>query len=212
MNLPTALTVGRIATTPLIAALPFFPSATARHWAFILFLVAVNTDWVDGWLARTRKQETDFGRMLDPLADKLLLVGTFAPMYWLARTMPFDTPMGTYGLPLWVVVLVLGREVTMTWFRQYASRRGIVILSNWPAKWKTSVTGFWQGAAYCWFWVATMAAESGWAPSDYRVVRLTLGSIGLLAMTLGVGLTVYSAIIYVHDYGRVFGTPPAAKG
>jgi len=209
MNLPTALTVSRIATMPLIAALPFVPSATARHWAFILFLVAVNTDWVDGWLARTRKQETDFGRMLDPLADKLLLVGTFVPMYWLGRTMPFNTPVGTYGLPLWVVVLVLGREVTMTWFRQYAARRNVIIASIWPAKWKTGVTGFWQGAAYCWFWVATMAAESAWAPADFRLTRLTIGTVGLLAMTLAVVLTLYSAIIYLRQYHKVLGTTAA---
>ena len=209
MNLPNALTVGRIAVTPLITVLPFFPSATARHWAFILFLVAVNTDWVDGWLARTRNMETDFGRVMDPLADKLLLVGTFGPMYWLARTMPFDSPIGTYGLPLWVVVIVLGREVTMTWFRQYASNRGVIIKSSWPAKWKTGVTAFWQGAAYAWFWVATMAAEAGWAPEDYKVTRLALGSIGVAAMFLGVTLTVYSAFLYVRDYGKVVGTKAA---
>lgn len=208
MNLPNALTVGRIAITPLIAALPFVPSATARHWAFILFLVAAQTDWLDGWLARTRKQETDLGRMLDPLADKLLLVGTFMPMYWLARTMPFDTPFGTLGLPLWVVAIVLGREVTMTWFRQYAARRGVIISSNWPAKWKTGVTGFWQGAAYCWFWVATMAAEAGWQRADYLVARIALGSIGALAMTLAVALTFFSALLYVRDYRTVFGTKP----
>ena len=206
MNLPTGLTVGRIAVTPLIAALPFVPNSTARLWAFILFLVAVNSDWVDGYLARIRKQETDFGRMLDPLADKLLLVGTFAPMFWLARTMPFETPVGIYGLPWWVVAIVLGREVSMTWFRQYASRRGVIISPIWPAKWKTGITGVWQGAAYCWFWVATMAAERGWLPSHYEVVGQALGSIGAFSMALAVGLTLYSAFIYSRDYGRVLGT------
>jgi CDP-diacylglycerol--glycerol-3-phosphate 3-phosphatidyltransferase len=209
MNLPNALTVGRVVVTPLIAVLPFFPSATARHWAFILFLVAVNTDWVDGWLARTRNMETEFGRVWDPLADKLLLVGTFGPMYWLARTMPFDSLVGTFGMPLWVVVIVLGREVTISWFRQYASSRGVIIKSSWPAKWKTGVTAFWQGAAYCWFWVATMAAENGWVPDDYKIARLALGSIGVAAMFLGVTLTVVSAFLYLRDYGKVVGTKSA---
>ena len=84
MNLPNALTVGRIAVTPLIAVLPFADSWTLRLVAFVLFIVAAITDYIDGMLARSRKQETDLGRLLDPLADKLLLVGTFIPMYLLA--------------------------------------------------------------------------------------------------------------------------------
>src|SRR5213595_2753840 len=127
MNLPNGLTIARIAATPLIAVLPFAPSAAARLGAFALFTAAAVTDWVDGYLARRRKQETDLGRMLDPLADKLLLVGTFVPMYFLAHTLPFHTPWRDFRLPLWVVVIILGREASMTWFRSYASRRGVVI-------------------------------------------------------------------------------------
>src|SRR5262245_44580558 len=126
MNLPNALTVGRIAATPLIAALPFANSWTLRLVAFVLFTIAAITDYVDGHLARSRKQETDFGRMLDPAADKLLLVGTLVPMYMLAPTFPFITPFGDVGLPLWIVLVVLGREVFMTIFRQAAKRRGVV--------------------------------------------------------------------------------------
>ena len=206
MNLPTGLTVARIATTPLIGALPFLPTSTARFWGFALFLVAVNTDWVDGYLARVRKQETDFGRMLDPLADKLLLVATFAPMFWLARTMPFHTVIGDYGLPWWVVAIVLGREITMTWFRQYAARRGVIIAAIWPAKWKTGVTGVWQGTAYCWFWFSTLSVEKQWPPSQYAWFGLLAGSIGVASMALAVGLTLYSLFIYLRKYGKVFGT------
>ena len=127
MNLPNGLTVARIAVTPLIAALPLVPSTRARLVAWLLFVAAATTDWVDGFLARRRKQETDLGRMLDPLADKLLLVGTFVPMYFLAHRFPCHTPIGNFGLPWWVVAIVLGREVTMTWFRQFAAKRGVVI-------------------------------------------------------------------------------------
>src|SRR5215471_16651770 len=102
MNLPNALTVGRIAATPLIAALPFASSWTLRLIAFVLFVAAAITDYIDGYLARSRKQETDFGRLLDPLADKMLLVGTLIPMYLLAPTFPFLTPVGSVGLPLWI--------------------------------------------------------------------------------------------------------------
>src|ERR1044071_3752365 len=103
MNLPNALTVGRIAVTPLIAVLPFADSWTLRLIAFVLFTLAAVTDYVDGMLARSRKQETDLGRLLDPLADKLLLVGTFVPMYLLASDFPFETPIGNIGLPWWLV-------------------------------------------------------------------------------------------------------------
>jgi CDP-diacylglycerol--glycerol-3-phosphate 3-phosphatidyltransferase len=85
VNLPNAVTAARIAATPLIAWLPLAPSSGLRLTAFVLFIVAAVTDYVDGQLARSRKQETDLGRLLDPLADKLLLVATFVPMYVLMR-------------------------------------------------------------------------------------------------------------------------------
>ncbi|MGH7615683.1 MAG: CDP-alcohol phosphatidyltransferase family protein, partial [Gemmatimonadaceae bacterium] len=127
MNLPNALTVGRIVITPLIAVLPFANSWGLRLAAFALFVVAAVSDYVDGRLARSRKQETDFGRLLDPFADKLLLVGTFVPMYLLAAAFPFVTPFGDVGLAWWVIAIVLGRELFMTIFRQAAARRGVVI-------------------------------------------------------------------------------------
>src|SRR5204863_6659866 len=139
MNLPNALTVGRIVVTPLIAILPFANSWSLRFVAFVLFTVAAITDYIDGRLARSRKEETDLGRLLDPLADKLLLVGTFVPMYLLAHKIPFETPFREFKLAWWVVAVILGREVTMTWFRQYAARRGVVIAAIWSAKWKTGI-------------------------------------------------------------------------
>lgn len=84
MNLPNAITLARIAATPFVAALPFVDSWEARLCAFVLFIVAAVSDYVDGSLARSRNLVTDLGRLLDPLADKLLLLGTFVPMYLLA--------------------------------------------------------------------------------------------------------------------------------
>ena len=119
MNLPNAVTVARIAVTPLIAWLPLAPSSTLRLTAFTLFVLAAVTDYVDGRLARSRKQETDLGRLLDPLADKLLLVATIIPMYILMRptahttepwptkalenVLPFRTPFGDVPLAWWIV-------------------------------------------------------------------------------------------------------------
>src|SRR3954469_24505295 len=126
VNLPNAVTAGRIAVTPLIAWLPLSPSPGLRLTAFVLFVVAAVTDYVDGQLARSRKEETDLGRLLDPLADKLLLIATFIPMYVLMRpgigeggqwplkaldnVLPFRTPFGDVSLAWWVIAVVLGRE------------------------------------------------------------------------------------------------------
>jgi phosphatidylglycerophosphate synthase len=84
VNLPNTLTVARIIATPLIALLPFTPQWSVRLAGFVLFIVVAVTDYYDGKLARSRNLVTDLGRLLDPLADKLLLVGTLVPMYILA--------------------------------------------------------------------------------------------------------------------------------
>jgi CDP-diacylglycerol--glycerol-3-phosphate 3-phosphatidyltransferase len=210
MNLPNALTVGRIAATPLIAALPFANSWTLRLIAFVLFVAAAITDYIDGYLARSRKQETDFGRLLDPLADKLLLVGTLIPMYLLAPTFPFVTPVATIGLPLWVVIVVLGREVFMTVFRQAAKRRGVVIAAIGAAKWKTAFQLVWQGSAYGWFCGATLAATKGWTNDDrWHAWAQFNGSVGAITMIAAILLTLYSLALYLRSFGSVFATSPS---
>jgi CDP-diacylglycerol---glycerol-3-phosphate 3-phosphatidyltransferase len=208
MNLPNALTVGRIAATPLIAALPLANSWGLRLTAFILFAIAAVTDYVDGYLARSRKEETDLGRLLDPLADKLLLVATLIPMYLLAPTLPFVTPIGAVGLPLWIIIVVLGREIFMTFFRQAAARRGVVIAAIGPAKWKTALQLFWEGCAFCWFFAATLAAVSGWDGGLWRAFAIFNGTVGALAMIVAVALTVYSLAVYMRSFGNVFSTAP----
>jgi CDP-diacylglycerol--glycerol-3-phosphate 3-phosphatidyltransferase len=207
MNLPNALTVGRIVITPLIAVLPFANSWTLRLAAFALFVVAAVSDYVDGKLARSRKQETDFGRLLDPLADKLLLVGTFVPMYLLAVRFPFITPVGDVGLAWWVIAIVLGRELFMTIFRQAAARRGVVIAAIGPAKWKTGFQLVWQGSAYFWFFAATLAHDQRWRTPAWNGFALFNGTVGTLVMTAAVILTIYSFVIYLRSFGRVFAAP-----
>jgi phosphatidylglycerophosphate synthase len=91
MNLPNAITMGRIAATPLIATLVINSAWMPRLSAWVLFVVAASTDYVDGKLARERNLVTNLGKMLDPLADKLLLVATLVPMYWLMRDSLFTS-------------------------------------------------------------------------------------------------------------------------
>ncbi len=222
MNLPNAVTAARIAVTPLIAWLPMAPSSALRFSAFALFVVAAVTDYVDGQLARSRKEETDLGRLLDPLADKLLLLATIVPMFLLMRpashaaswagrvgaALPFRTPFGEVSLAWWVVAVVLGRELLMTVFRQAAARRGVVIAAIGPAKWKTGVQSVWVGSAYFWFFAATLAAARNWDTPAWSAFANFNGIVGVATMTGAVGLTLYSLVLYIRTYGRVFtGTP-----
>ena len=221
LNLPNAITIGRILVAPLIAALPFISSPFARIAAFVAFIIAAVSDYYDGMLARTRNLETDLGRLLDPLADKLLLFATLIPMFvlmspstdWLApgtgsvgaaHSFPFVTPFGNVGLPWWIVAIVLGRELFMTVFRQLAARRGVVIAAIGPAKWKTGFQSTWVGSAYFWFFAATLAARNGWSSDAWRYFAYFNALVGIFTMTAAVFLTIYSLYLYLRRYGKVF--------
>ncbi len=204
--------------------LPFVGQPGARLAAFVLFLIAAVTDYWDGHIARSRGLVTDLGRMLDPLADKLLLLGTLVPMYFMqrgdllaqpaaiaggdARDFRFLTPFGVAGLPVWVLVVVLGRELFMTLFRQLAARRGTVIAAIGPAKWKTAFQSIWVGSAYAWFFAATLGEREGWlrgAPTTTWMGAFTTlnGVVGSVAMVGAVVLTLYSLYLYLRRYAGV---------
>ena len=220
MNLPNAITIGRILISPLIAALPFINSPVARFAAFAVYIIAAISDYYDGMLARTRNLVTDLGRLLDPLADKLLLFATLIPMFVLmsppddpfavasdslggAHGFAFATPFGNVGLPWWVLVIVLGRELFMTVFRQIAARRGVVIAAIGPAKWKTGFQSVWVGSAYFWFFAVTLAARNGWDNSAWRAFAWFNALVGIVTMGAAVFLTLYSLALYIKRYGRV---------
>jgi CDP-diacylglycerol---glycerol-3-phosphate 3-phosphatidyltransferase len=223
VNLPNSLTVARIVAAPLVGLLAFADSVPLRFGAFALFIAAAVTDYFDGMLARTRQEETNLGRLLDPLADKLLLLATFVPMFILqapsddlfaplvrglgeAFTMPFDTPVGPLPFPWWVLVIVLGREVFMTVFRQAAARRGVVIAAIGPAKVKTGFQWTWVGAAFWWFALATAIRTHDLDGVFWRYFAKFNGLVGLITMPVAVLLTLYSLWLYLARYGRIFGS------
>ena len=224
------MTLSRIAATPVIATLVFSTGWVPRFTAWLLFLAAAVTDYLDGKVARERGLVTSLGKQLDPLADKLLLVATLVPMYWLTRHVdmlaalpptnawaagstigpvaagsgvayPFVTPLGLVGLPLWILGIVLGREVFMTLFRQYAARRGVVIASIGPAKWKTGFQLTWVGAAFFWFFASDAAAEHRWTNGAWHAFALFNGIVGTVCMIVAVALTLYSLWLYLQRYG-----------
>ena len=205
---------------PLVAALPFMTSTVARFAGFAIYIVAAVSDYFDGKLARTRNLVTDLGRLLDPLADKLLLFATLIPMYILmspdsdplgpsraslgaAHAFPFQTPWGEVGLPWWVVTIVIAREVLMTAFRQVAAKRGVVIAAIGPAKLKTGFQSTWVGAAYFWFFAATWAGSRGLESSWWKLWAYFNGIVGVVTMVVAVFLTLYSLGLYIARYGRV---------
>ncbi len=212
MNLPNALTVGRIVAAPLIAVLPFAAAWEIRLLGFVLYLAAGLSDYYDGVLARSHNLVTDLGKLLDPLADKLLLVATLVPMYLLmsGRGTPvrlaFVTPLGPVGVPLWVLVVVIGRELLMTVFRQAAAARGVIIAAIGPAKWKTGFQATWVGAAYFWFAASAAAARYDWTGSVWHAFALFNGLVGLVTMSVAVVLTIYSLWLYLRRYAAILMT------
>src|SRR5688572_24036172 len=127
-TLPNIITVARIAACPVIFFLALAPGIGARVWAFVLFVAAALSDVWDGWLARRYDLITDVGKLLDPIADKLLLVATFVPFYIVShRGTEADLIPWWGAMPVWVLVVIFGRELFITLFRGYAVRRGVVI-------------------------------------------------------------------------------------
>jgi len=209
VNLPNTITAGRILAAPFIAALPFIGSPGARLIAFVLYIVAAVTDYYDGKLARTRNLITDLGRLLDPLADKLLLFATLIPMFVLMAPhtdplIPTSAESIDAGRLPFLTPFVIGRELFMTVFRQAAARRGVVIAAIGPAKWKTAFQSVWVGSAYFWFFAATTAASQNWGSAAWRAFAYFNGTVGTLTMIASVFLTVYSLALYLRRYAGVF--------
>jgi Phosphatidylglycerophosphate synthase len=210
VNLPNSLSVGRIAAAPLIALLPFAPNWELKLAGFVLYIAAAITDYYDGVLARTQNLVTDLGKLLDPLADKLLLLATLVPIYLLMSgygtpiSMAFVTPFGSVGLPLWVLLVVLGRELFMTVFRQAAAARGVIISAIGPAKWKMGFQATWVGAAYFWFAAREAAFHYAWGGPLWRAFAMFNGVVGVVTMYVAVILTLYSLGLYLRRYAGVF--------
>ena len=126
-NLPNALTVLRLILVPVFIFLKFQDSWTAQWWAVAVFCIAGTTDHLDGKLARARGLITDFGRIVDPIADKALTLGAFIILSWEGL------------LPWWFTVLIAARELGVTALRAVLLRRDIVVSANWGGKIKTVV-------------------------------------------------------------------------
>ena len=166
MNLPNRLTLLRVLLVPVMVLCLSFGT---RPWNLIgagVFAAASLTDWFDGRIARKRGLITDFGKFLDPLADKLLVLATMVML------------SVQHLLPGWLVVLVLARELALDGLRMIAVQKGQVIAAGQLGKIKTasqmvylllilltslSATGTW----YMWILTAWIALITLWSGTDY---------------------------------------------
>jgi CDP-diacylglycerol--glycerol-3-phosphate 3-phosphatidyltransferase len=125
VNLPTYLTLGRICLVPLVVG--FLISAESIHAlvAAFLFGAAALTDWLDGLIARRRRQVTVLGKLLDPVADKLLVSAALISLVQVGR------------VEAWIVVVIIGREFAITGLRGVSAAQGMVVGASDLGKYKT---------------------------------------------------------------------------
>ncbi|MFL5542771.1 MAG: CDP-alcohol phosphatidyltransferase family protein [Longimicrobiaceae bacterium] len=203
MNLPNAITLGRIVLAVLLAPMIVADSFWVRVAAFVVFLVAAFSDLVDGKLARSRNLITDFGKLADPLADKLLLASTFITFYWLSHGGEPATPFCWFGgtLPWWILFILFGRELFITVFRGYAAKRGVVLAAGKAGKLKAVFQNIATGAIICWYAAWSAAREYGWDTRFWHGVWLPFHrTFAILALSVAVILTVWSLIVYLQSF------------
>ena len=127
INLPNVLTVLRILAVPVIVVALLEETPDGDLLAAIVFALAAVTDGLDGYIARSRDSVTTFGKLVDPLADKLLIVAALVSLVSLGR------------LAAWVAMVIIARELAVTALRAVAAERGVVISASWLGKVKTAL-------------------------------------------------------------------------
>ena len=128
MNTANKLTILRVFMIPVFLLVLYLDVPNANYWALAIFVIASLTDTLDGYIARHYNQTTDFGKFMDPLADKCLVV---AAMLWFVE-------IGQ--MPAWALLIVIIREFAVSGLRMIASDKGRVIAAGWSGKVKTAAT------------------------------------------------------------------------
>lgn len=127
MNLPNKLTMFRVLLIPFFIVFLLMPGIPAGKWiALAVFIIASLTDLLDGHIARKYNLVTNFGKFMDPLADKLLVCSALICLIELDR------------IPSWMVILIIAREFVISGFRLIASDNGVVIAASYWGKFKTT--------------------------------------------------------------------------
>ncbi len=172
---PNWLTLIRIAFVPIVVGLLFVRTPTADLMAAIAFTIASITDYFDGYLARTQKVVTVYGKLLDPLADKFLVVSALIMLQELGRIHPV------------VIILLICRELAITGLRALASAEGVIIDASGGGKWKTGT----QMVA-----IPLIIA----CDQNRRLLDLPLYPIGMVLLYISLAISLWSAKSYVVDF------------
>jgi CDP-diacylglycerol--glycerol-3-phosphate 3-phosphatidyltransferase len=174
-NLPNILTYGRIVAVPLVAALLMWGGNSARWVALAIYIAAAISDFFDGYLARKWQQQSSLGRMLDPIADKVLVA---VVLLVLSSEGILD------GGHRWAAIIILSREVLVSGLREYLGELRVSVPVTKIAKWKTTVQLLSVG-----FLIAGPAGDVFYP----FVTRIGIGMLWIAA-----GLTLYTG----YDYFR----------
>jgi cardiolipin synthase len=177
LNLANLLTYGRLVAVPVVVALLFWPQdETARWIAVAVFVAAAITDYLDGYVARTYAQSSALGRMLDPIADKLLVAASLLML----------CADGTiHGWWLWAAIVILCREILVSGLREYLAELKVGVPVSRVAKWKTGVQ-----------LVAIGVLIAG--PAGERVLPGN-GALGLGLLCIAAALTLYTGYDYMRS-------------
>ena len=196
MNLPTRITMARIAMIPIIIASFCLETALPQYsWIFIitgsLFFIASMTDFVDGYIARKFKMVTTLGKFLDPIADKVLVVAG------LAFGIAAPDIVGIPYLMIVVTIVIIAREFAISLFRQIAASKNVILAAGKSGKYKTTFT---MVALNSFLFIPAnrMAGDAA------QLASKVFWWIFIVSLGIAVILTVYSAIEYVLKNKQVF--------
>jgi CDP-diacylglycerol--glycerol-3-phosphate 3-phosphatidyltransferase len=186
-NLPNTITVLRIGVVPVLLLLPLMGDKAGSQVIAWAFIVAAATDILDGWLARRGQQVTHIGKLLDPLADKLIVATALIVLLSMGRVPPWAA---------WMVVVIVGRELAVTGLRGIASAGGHVMGASWLGKAKTLSQNVAIGALIF----------------HYETLGLPAHAIGMTLLAASTALTLWSGFLYFQDYFRVRASSDGAAG
>jgi CDP-diacylglycerol---glycerol-3-phosphate 3-phosphatidyltransferase len=127
VNVPNVLTLARILAVPVLVVALLDETPDGDVIAAAVFALAAITDGLDGYIARRRQQITTFGKLMDPLADKVLIIAALVSLVSLSR------------LAAWVAMVIIARELAVTGLRAVAAEQGVVIAASWLGKLKTAL-------------------------------------------------------------------------
>jgi CDP-diacylglycerol--glycerol-3-phosphate 3-phosphatidyltransferase len=187
MNLPNKLTVSRLFLTGGFVAALSIGVPYGKTAALFLFSIAAITDFLDGYLARKHNLITDFGKLMDPLADKVLMASGFVMLCSLESTRTL--------FPAWIVITILTREFMVTGLRLVASAEGKVLAAEKLGKHKT----IWQIITVIYFLVFLASEDPGlqWLDHLFEIKMLSPAIAGKILITITLVLTVWSGLGYL---------------